>query len=208
MAKRLVIIGAGGHGKVAADIAEMMDCYDVICFLDDAIEDDEVMGFSVVGSCEEYAKWKDKADYFVAIGNSKTRQKWIDELKDFGANVATLIHPNAVIGQDVFIGYGTIIMAGTVINPGCRIGNGVIINTCSSVDHDNEIGNYCHVSVGAHLAGTVTVGEHTMIGAGATVINNVDIGEQCVIGAGAVVVKNIKGKGTYVGVPARKLVTK
>jgi len=36
-------------------------------------------------------------------------------------------------------------------------------------------------------------------------INNIDIHSGCTIGAGAVVVNNITEKGTYVGVPARKV---
>lgn len=53
--------------------------------------------------------------------------------------------------------------------------------------------------------GTVSVGEFTHVGAGAIVKNNIQVKEDCVIGAGAVVIKNIEEKGTYVGVPARKL---
>lgn len=96
-------------------------------------------------------------------------------------------------------------MAGVVINNAAKIGNGVIVNTCSSVDHDCKISDFVHISVGAHLAGTVTVGNRTMIGAGTTVINNITIGEDVAVGAGAVVIREIEEKGTYVGVPARKI---
>ena len=115
-----------------------------------------------------------------------------------------LIHPNAIIAEDVKIGAGTIVMAGAVVNPGAIIGKGAIINTCSSVDHDCTIFDYVHISVGSHLSGTVNVGEGTWIGAGATVSNNVNICGKCMVGAGAVVIKDINEEGTYVGVPARK----
>ena len=116
-----------------------------------------------------------------------------------------LIHPNAVVADDVEIGLGTVVMAGAVINPGAKIGNGVIVNTCSSIDHDCVLDDYSHVSVGAHLCGTVHVGKKTWIGAGATISNNIDICENCLIGAGAVVIKNLNTLGTYVGVPAQKI---
>ena len=61
------------------------------------------------------------------------------------------------------------------------------------------------MSVGTHLAGTVHVQKHTLIGACAIVSNNISICGECTIGAGAVVVKDIDEKGTYVGVPARKM---
>lgn len=202
MKDKLIIIGAGGHGKVCADIAMKMSCYDEICFLDDNASG-TVMGLSVIGTSLEYGKWMDEAYYFVAIGNSKVREKFMTLLKEREASIATLIHPNSVIGTGVQIGLGTAVMAGAIINSDTRIGEGVIINTAASVDHDNVIGDYCHISVGTHLAGTVEVGAHTMIGAGATVINNVKICSSCMIAAGAVVVKDIDAPGTYVGVPAR-----
>lgn len=202
MKDKLVIIGAGGHGKVCGDIALQMDCYPEIYFLDDYAEG-MVMNIPIIGKISDYSKWIAVADFFVAIGNSKVREKYLTMLKETGASIAALIHPGCVLGARVSIGCGTAVMAGAVINPDARIGEGVIINTAASVDHDNVIGDYCHISVGSHLAGTVVIGEHTMIGAGATVINNVKICSGCMIGAGAVVVKDIEEQGTYVGVPAR-----
>lgn len=205
MKETLIIIGAGGHGKVCGDIALKTDRYPEICFLDDYAEG-LVMNLPIVGKISDYSKWIDEADFFVAIGNSRIREKYLTMLKEAGASIAILIHPRCMLGARVTLGEGTAVMAGAVINPDARIGEGVIINTAASVDHDNVIGDYCHISVGSHLAGTVEIGEHTMIGAGATVINNVKICSNCMLGAGAVVVKDIEEQGTYVGVPARKLI--
>ena len=85
------------------------------------------------------------------------------------------------------------------------MGKGVIINTAATVDHDCKISDYVHVAVGAHLAGNVEVGSGTWIGAGAVVSNNIHICENVTVGAGAVVVSDIEERGTYVGVPARKV---
>lgn len=198
--KQLIIIGASGHGKVVADIAKKSG-YNVISFLDDNDSISECNGYKVIGKTNDYIEYD--CDFFVAIGNSKVRKKILQKLLDANKFVATLIHPNAIIGENVEIGMGSVIMAGAVINPSTIIGNGCIINTCASVDHDNEIGDYVHVSVGSHLAGTVKVKNNTWIGVGATVSNNINICENCMIGAGAVVVKNIEEEGTYIGVPAK-----
>lgn len=203
MKEKLIIIGAGGHGKVVADIAINMNTYKEIFFLDD-LATGNVMGIEVLGKSDDYMKWITEADYFVAIGNSKVRQEFLDKLEGAGASIATLVHPRATIGAHVEMGKGTATMAGAVINPDTKIGRGVIINTACSIDHDNVISDYCHISVGAHLAGTVKVGKHTMVGAGATIINNVEICEGVLIGAGATVIKSINEEGTYVGVPAEK----
>ena len=201
--KELVIIGAGGHGRVIADIAQKLGVYKTISFLDDG-DAKETMGLPIIGRSSDVEKYTNTADIFVAIGNSAVRGEFIERLLAMGANVPTLIHPSAIIGACVEIGAGTAIMAGTVINPCSKLGKGCIVNTSSSIDHDCMIGDYVHIAVGAHLAGAVSVGKKTWIGAGATVRNNVDICSNCMIGAGAVVIKDITEFGTYIGVPAKK----
>ena len=201
--KELVIIGAGGHGRVIADIAQKLGVYKTISFLDDG-DAKETMGLPIIGRSSDVEKYTNTADIFVAIGNSAVRGEFIERLLAMGANVPTLIHPSAIIGACVEIGAGTAIMAGTVINPCSKLGKGCIVNTSSSIDHDCMIGDYVHIAVGAHLAGAVSVGEKSWIGAGATVRNNVDICSNCMIGAGAVVIKDITESGTYIGVPAKK----
>ena len=198
MDKKLVIIGASGHGKVIADIA-LKNGYEKIVFLDDDENVCECGGYPVIGKSSEVGRID--ADVIIGIGNASIRKKIQKSVSE--EKLVTLVHPGAVVAKDVIIGEGTVVMAGTVINSGTRIGKGCIVNTCSSVDHDCKVGDYVHISVGSHLCGTVSVGEETWIGAGATVINNVSICSECMIGAGAVVVQNITESGTYIGVPAR-----
>ena len=196
--KRLVMIGASGHGKVIADIA-VRNGYENIVFLDDDEDVRECAGFPVIGkTCE--ARNID-GDKIVAIGNAKIRERIQSELE----NVVTLIHPAAVISRRVEISEGSVVMAGVVINSDAVIGKGCIINTGASVDHDCKIEDFAHISVGAHVAGTCCISRRTWIGAGATVSNNVNICGDCMIGAGAVVIKDIDKPGTYVGSPARKI---
>lgn len=194
--KKLIIIGASGHGKVVADIAERNGYTDIV-FLDDNAATKECAGFPVLGKSIEAPE----GEIFVAIGNTAVRKY----LMEYYCNrsMPVLVHPNAVVAKDVKIGAGTVVMAGAVINPGAAIGTGCIINTCSSVDHDCIVSDYVHIAVGAHLCGTVIIGKGTLIGAGATVSNNVYICDNCTIGAGTVVIRNTPVSGTYVGVPAR-----
>ena len=206
MNKKLVIIGASGQGKVAADIASKLQKYEEIVFLDDNENTKQCLCFPVVGKSLDAKYYINEADFFVAIGNAQIRKKVTEQLETLGATLPVLIHPNAVISEWVTIGIGTVVMAGAVVNPNSTIGKGCIINTCSSVDHDCFLGDFVHVAVGAHIAGTVRIKDNTFIGAGVTIKNNVNICDDCIIGAGAVVVKNIEETGTYVGVPAKKIV--
>lgn len=202
MSRRLIILGASGHGKVAADIA-IRSGYEEILFLDDNPEARECLGWPVVGRVSEADGYQ--GDFFVAIGNPTVRERIQNKLEGQGKNLALLIHPSAILGIGVTIGKGSILMAGVVVNPCAEIGKGCILNTAASVDHDCKVGDYVHVSVGAHIAGTVTIGAKTWIGVGAAVKNNVTIAQDCMIGAGATVVRSITEPGTYIGTPARKI---
>lgn len=198
--RKLAIVGASGHGKVVADIARR-NGYKEIVFLDDNDSIHECGGYPVIGKSSEAGKID--ADVIIGIGNAGVRKQIQETIPD--EKLVILVHPDAVVAEDVVIGAGTVVMAGAVINPGTHIGKGCIINTCSSVDHDCVVGDYVHIAVGSHLCGTVSVDSRTWIGAGATVSNNVSVCPDCMIGAGAVVVYDIQESGTYVGVPARRI---
>ncbi len=201
--RKLIIIGASGHGKVIADIASQCG-YTELTFLDDDVSVKSCMGYPVLGKSTEFIRYT-SAECFVAVGKADIREKIQQKIVRQGLRLAILVHPEAVVAKTVSMGKGTVVMAGAVINPDTKIGEGCIINTGSSVDHDNVLEDYVHVSVGSHLAGGVHVGKATWIGAGAVVSNNVNICDNCTIGAGAVVVRDITIPGTYVGVPAKKV---
>lgn len=203
MAKDVIIIGAGGHAKVVADIV-LRSGDNLVGFLDD---DSEKQGksvyknYSVIGAVADAEKYTD--NYFVvAVGDNKRRAEIVNghsELMWY-----TAVHPNAVVADTVKIGEGTVVMAGAVINPDSMVGNHSIINTACSIDHDCKIGDFVHISPGAHLAGTVSVGNYSWICVGAVVSNNVSIINNSIIGAGATVLNNIDEPGVYVGTPVVK----
>jgi sugar O-acyltransferase (sialic acid O-acetyltransferase NeuD family) len=204
MNDRLIIIGAGGHGKVLADIALKMKRWSSIAFLDDDRELGEKMGIPVIGTLADIGNWMEDTEYVVGIGNNTVRERIHDCLEQLGANIVTLIHPSSVIGEQVELGAGTVVVAGAVINCCTRIGRGCIINTAATIDHDSSLEEFVHVSPGSHLGGAVKVGKGSWIGIGVAVSHNVIISPGCTIGAGAVVIKDIVEAGTYVGVPVRK----
>jgi len=205
MKGKLLIIGASGHGKVIADIAIKMGKWQSIAFLDDDEGIKLSLGMNVIGKTDDAFKYINEFDIFVAIGNNETREKIQERLELEGASIPILIHPKAVIGEQVKLGSGTVIMAGVVINCCTSIGKGCIINTGATIDHDNILENFVHISPGVNLAGTVSIGKGSWIGIGSTVINNISITGGCKIGAGAVVIRDITEAGIYVGVPARRV---
>lgn len=205
MKDKLLIIGASGHGKVIADITLKMNKWKSIIFLDDDENIKSSMGIEVIGKSTDAFKYIKDYDIFVAIGNNETREEIHERLEAEGASIPILVHPNAVVGEQVELGNGTAVMAGAIINCCTQIGKGCIINTGATIDHDNFIEDYVHISPGVHTAGTVKIGKGTWLGVGSKVSNNLNIISGCKVGAGAVVVKDITQAGTYIGVPARRV---
>ena len=203
MNENVIVIGAGGHAKVVADIARK-NGDTVLGFLDDneLKRDSDFFGAKVLGTVAEYKKYAKEASFIIAIGNNSIRKKIAD---DMICRFYTAIHPSAVIGEGAEIEEGSFVGALAVVNPDAKVGKHAIINTAAVVEHDCIVGDYVHLSPNAALCGAAVVGECSWIGAGATVANGKNICEDAVIGAGAVVAKDINLRGTYVGVPAKKL---
>lgn len=196
---RLIVVGAGGHGKVIADTA-LQNGYKSICFVDDNVKG-EIIGFPIVGTISDTECFDDgKTDFVIGIGNNAVRKEIAEK---YQVNWVSVVHPSARIAFFTSIGKGTVVMANAVINVCAMVGEHCIVNTGAVVEHDDVLENYVHLSPNAALGGTVRVGALTHVGIGAIVKNNVNICSDCVIGAGAVVVKNIEQSGTYIGVPAR-----
>ncbi|AQP53097.1 hypothetical protein CBF34_02715 [Vagococcus penaei] len=191
--KRLIIIGAGGHGKVCANIAFDMKKWDSIEFIDDNYSVlKKCLEFKIIGSMEDLPMLPDDYDYFVAIGNNEVRKKIIVELEKMHKKIATLIHPTATIGLNVLIKEGTSIHQNVTINVDSTIGKGCIINTATIVEHENTINDFVHLSPNVALGGQVSIGSQTWIGIGSTIINNVSIGNDIIVGAASLVLQNIE----------------
>lgn len=199
MTKKIIIIGAGGHGKVLADLA-IKNEYEVVGFLDDAKPIGQHGKFSILGCVDIASEYKDECEFVIAVGNNHTREKIANRLS---LKWATLIHPAAVLGMDVEIGEGTVVMANAVINAGAKVGKHCIINTAAVIEHDNYLENYVHISPRATVAGEVCIGSRSHIGVGAAIKNNLKITSDVVVGVGAAVVKDLLEPGVYYGVPAR-----
>ncbi|WP_270370143.1 acetyltransferase [Aerococcus urinaeequi] len=202
----LIIIGAGGHGRVISDIADMLNRYNNIYFMDDYSNLENINGKKNLGSLKLLKIFKDSAEIFVAIGDNQIRENILTNLLIQNYKIATLIHPKSIISDNVSIGVGTVIMGGVAINNSTKIGLGSIINTNSSVDHDCVIGDYVHISPGTNIAGTTVINNNVWLGVGVSVINNIFINKDIVVGAGGVIVNDLLESGLYIGIPAKKYV--
>jgi sugar O-acyltransferase (sialic acid O-acetyltransferase NeuD family) len=206
MTEELLVLGAGGHGKVVADAAMEMGYWSSIGFVDDRCGLlQQVLGLPMVGQLSDLkslrAQWSAAA---VAIGDARRRLEVLDIIEDLGFDRPIIAHPSAVISRFATVAAGTVVFAQAVINAGAEIGAGCIVNTGATIDHDCRLGEGVHVCPGANLAGDVTVGARSWIGIGATVRQGISIGRDVLVGAGSVVVDNLPDGITVYGVPARQ----
>ena len=205
--KSCAILGASGHGKVVAEIAEL-NGYQNITFFDDrwpsltSVEHWDVSG----DTATLLAKASEYDVVVVAIGHNATRCAKQRELSAAGANFDVLVHPSAVISKYANIKAGTVVMANAVVNPFSYIGASCIINTSSVVEHDCRLAEGVHISPNASLAGGIEVGENSWIGIGSQVKQLVIVGRDVVVGAGATVINHIPDFQTVVGSPAHTLI--
>jgi sugar O-acyltransferase (sialic acid O-acetyltransferase NeuD family) len=202
--KRLAILGAGGHGKIVAECAELSGWKNIV-FFDDTSPRKTTNGYwPVVGNSSDLLEQvKDFDGVLVAIGNNTVRQNELSKLFKAGAKIPVVIHPSAVVSRYASIDAGSVVVGGVVINTDCKIGKGAIINTSATIDHDCLLGDFVHVCPGTNLAGGVTVGDRSWVGIGSAVRQMINIGSDVMVGAGSVVVSDVSDCSVVIGVPAR-----
>lgn len=201
--KSIAILGASGHGKVVAEIAELCGFKSII-FFDDNDGIKRLESWKVIGDTEDLLSRVSGYDAcFVAIGDNKIRVKKTELLKNKNANIVSLIHPKAYVSEYSLIKKGTVVMANAVINPYASIGESCIVNSSSIIEHDCLIESGVHICPNTALAGGVRVGNNSSVGIGSSIRQNIDIGYNVIIGTGSVVINNIPDNVMAFGVPAK-----
>lgn len=209
-ARRLLVVGAGGHARVVVDAAQRAYAQGTLAspppalIVDDnpALQGTQLLGVAVDASisCDAEGDF----DFLVAIGNNAVRERKFAALAE-RFKPAFVIHPHASVAESAKLGAGSFVAAQAVIGPQAALGEGCIVNHGAVVDHDCVLGAFCHVAPNATLAGHVRLGQRVLVGAGANLLPGVTVGDDCVIGAGAVVLHDIVGGTTQAGVPARTI---
>ena len=203
MTEGLLIVGAGGHGKVVADAAQKQGTWKQIAFLDDAYPaTTRVIGLAVLGRTNDaeqsLLRYPDAA---VAIGNADIRLDLLERLEQLGFDLPVIQHPAATVSPHARVGPGCVICAQGVVNPDAELDRGCIVNTAATVDHDCRLGAGVHVAPGAHIGGGVRVGERSWIGIGASVHAYLTIGAGVTVDAGAAVVSDVSDDQIVAGAP-------
>lgn len=210
--KDIVIIGAGGLGKETAVLIRQINqrepTWRLHGFYDDSIPaGTTVASLPVLGGVDEINRLQDFYAV-IAIGDPSIKESIIDRITNTNIQFPSLIHPQALLGEQIVVGEGSIITAGCVLTIDINIGNHVLINLNSTIGHDVTVGDYSSIMPGAHISGFVSIGKSVFIGTGAAVLQHLNIVSRAIVGAGAVVNRSITEAVTVVGVPAHSLLPK
>lgn len=156
---RLVILGAGGHGRVVAEAARNIGRYEEIIFLDDHFVEGKCKYLSygvdkticlLSGKCEHYLNYiEENTHIYPAFGNNELRVKKQNEILDNGGILPTIIHPTAYVSENSKIEAGTVVLPKAIVNVGCVIKKACIINMGAIVEHGCRIDEGVHINSGA-----------------------------------------------------------
>lgn len=196
--RRVVIIGAGVFSQVIIEAIRMHGKYNVVGLIDNDVPvghfidgvpvlggDDILEGVLELGI-------KNAVIGFGKIGQQQYRMKVFDLYREKGFVFPNIIHPQAVISDDLVIGEGNIILSSANISKCVNIGNNCLINIGAKISHHCNVGDNVQFSPGALVAGSVTIRSNTVIGMGVTTTYGVTIGENVIINNGAQVISNVK----------------
>ena len=188
MSKPLLIVGAGGHGRVVAEAAQLSGVR-IAGFIDNETNrlPSELDSIQVLGD-DSLLPTLDSSTYSFTVGVgmpriSDLRATIFLKMLNLGFTPLSVFHPSAVISPSAEVKAGAQIMAHAVVQAGAVIGQGVIVNTGAVIEHDCNIDEFCHIAPCAVVLGGASVGANSLIGANAVVLPNSQVSQRYLVSA-------------------------
>lgn len=184
---RLLVVGAGGHGRSVAEAALLSGQYDLAGFVDDGLAiGSAIWQTSVLGTTADLSAYSGLCDkVIVAIGNNDLRESLVLRFLEHGIELANIIHPRALISPSAVLGQGCAIMAGAIVGTEAKLGMGVIANCASVIDHHAQVHDFGHLGVNACMAGGSVLGRKAWMQAGSALGYGVQVPAMTVLVPGA-----------------------
>lgn len=212
MDKPVIILGAGGIGRMALEIFTSLGII-VYGFLDDdkSLTGKEIQNVQVLGTTSDDGFLKligHKCDAFVATDNNALRKSMVKMLNEKRKVMpANAIHKNAKISESVYLEYGLFINNSVIAGTNSRISSHSIIHSGAIIGYDAVIGSFTQVGSGSIIGDGAKIGDEAFIGTGAIIIPGLFIGKRARVGAGSVVIHDVAEDETVFGNPAQGVKT-
>jgi sugar O-acyltransferase (sialic acid O-acetyltransferase NeuD family) len=213
MTTPLLLVGAGGLGREAAEAVRAINArqatFELLGFLDDdpALDDAVVGGVPIVGRADDLERFPGASITLCTAGlhDPMSRHRLAGRLAVPACRYATIVHPSAVMPPQSEIGPGCVVLATAVSTTPASLGAHVVLMPGVVLTHDNQVGDFATICSGVRLGGQVHVGEGAYIGAGALVREDTSLGSRSVVGMGAIVLDDVPDGETFAGAPARRI---
>lgn len=205
--KKILIIGAGGFGKEVVDLIRDIGGYDIIGFLDDNRDEKAsiINHIPVIGTLDDLDQYRNVENVAIAIANPKVKKRIYEYSRNIGFQYPNLIHPTVIMGSDVKMGRGNIVCANSLISTEVLLLDFITINPQCGIGHESKLYSFTTLYWSVNIGGNTSIQGGCELGSKSCVLQGLRISEDVILGACSVAVRDILDKGTYVGVPARKI---
>ncbi|MEM0945616.1 MAG: hypothetical protein AAGI70_16900 [Pseudomonadota bacterium] len=201
--RALTIIGAGGQGRLAAEIAQANSWGD-ISFLDPERRG-HAGGWPIKGLPSEANIVGADGMFFVGIEENDLREAISQRLESFGIVPIALVHPTAHVSAQAVLGPGCLIGQAALVGHQAQIGAGAVVGMGAAIEHDCRIQGYVHLGSGVRLAHGSVVGARAEVEIGAVICAGVSVGADAAIGPGSAVMDDVAAGARVIGVPAKPM---
>ena len=185
MKEKLLLIGAGGFGRIAMEHAvREYNCF----FVDDCYpEKTEVCGVPLVGKISDLpALFQTYKKLVVVIGNSKLREKIYQKAKEIGFTFPNIVAASAYISPFAAVGNGCVVLNNVVVQNAAQVGNGVLLNAGVEIHHDCTVGNYTLIYSNSVVRTYARVGKRVWIGSTVSISVNASVADDEIVPDGTV----------------------
>lgn len=169
--EKLLLVGAGGFGRVASETAVLnYDC----AFVDDGVEKGtEICGVEVIGNTSDlptlFGEYK---KLIVTIGNNRVRESIYNIAVKIGYEFPNLVHPSVYISPYAKIGWGCVFLNHVTVQNGSVVGNGVLLNPGVEIHHDCSVDDFDLIYTNSVVRTYAKVGKRVRIGSNVTISND------------------------------------
>ena len=156
----LLFLGAGGHAREVAIVADAVDA-----------THQRWSSHTFVEAADEHDALAHGGDVVIALGSPTVRLAlWRRYSTRSDLRWPILIHPRADVGPRNSFSDGILIASGVITTNDISIGPATLVNRAVTIGHEVEIGAGCSLNPGVTISGRVTIGDGCLIGAGAIVL--------------------------------------
>ena len=207
--KNLIIIGAGGMGRVVYDLAKECVGYNETFMIKGFIDDnvDALDNFNtyprILGDINSYVP--EPEDLFICSMGGEEKKKCISVILNKNGEFLNLIHTTVRIGTNATYGIGNIFGPYSTIASDAVIGNYNLLQQFVIIGHDCVIGDWNRLDSHTMCVGGVVIENEVTVHTSAVLSHKVVIKNRAKVAACSLVLDVVYEDSTVFGNPARRL---